>query len=91
MAAIFLERVNSVPLGDDKLSPSLEQWFSNTVDTVNHSFTQVDDAFNNLAAPSYTTVEIAALLSAAPNGSLYYDVTLNQLQAKVNGVLVVLA
>ena len=88
--AIVLDRIDSVPLSSDELSTELKAWLTVLVDSLNTIVQVTENGFNNLAAPQYTTLQIAALLADAPNGSIYYDTDLNQLQAKVNGVLVVL-
>lgn len=86
-----LDRIDAVPLAADNFSVEYRAWVAVLVDSLNSVINTVENALNNLAAPQFTTAEIAALVSDAPNGALFYDTTLNQLQAKVNGVLVVLA
>ena len=88
--AIFLDRIDAVPLGYDDLSFELDSWLSLVPDTLNENFQEIELAFNNLAAPQYTTLEITTLAVDAPNGALWYDTTTNQLKAKVNGVVVVI-
>jgi len=89
--ALNLDRFDSVPLTADDFSFEFRVWLTILVDSLNQVIGTIESSFNNLAAPSYTTVEIAALLADAPNGALFYDTDLDQLQAKVNGLLVVLA
>ncbi|RLA22963.1 MAG: hypothetical protein DRQ62_07085 [Gammaproteobacteria bacterium] len=87
--AVFLERINAVPVVNREFSFEFLQWLTTMVDSLNSVLEQIQD--NVGVAQQYTTVQITANLAAWPNGQLFYDTTLNQLQAKVNGALVVLA
>lgn len=86
---LALTRVNSFPQDKD-FGFMLNLWFASLVDTVNQAFDDVETKVNVTVAPSFTTAEITALAVSAPNGSLYYDTSTNELKAKVNGVVVVI-
>ncbi len=47
------------------------------VDSLNESLGDIQDAFNFLAAPSYTAAEIASMFTAGDlaNGNVLYDTT----------------
>lgn len=89
--AVFLDRIDAVPLAADDFSFEFRAWLAVLVDSLNSALSQIQNNFNSLSAPQYTTIDIAANLADAANGALFYDTDLNQLQAKVNGILVVLA
>jgi hypothetical protein len=88
---ITLERIDSVPLQSDNFSTEFSSWLSILCDSLNEVIQQLEDYINLPFAPSLTTVQITALPTTTPNGTLVYDSTTNQLKAKVNGVIVVLA
>lgn len=91
----FLDRVNSVPINNDKFSFEINLWLANLVDVLNENYLTLENAINlynnGLIVPSFTTVEITDLATAAPNGTMWYDTTTNNLKAKVNGIVVILA
>lgn len=93
--AIFLEKINAAPLNNEEFSFQMNSWISVLVDTLNEILVQIEDGLNRfdngLVAPSFTTAEITALAVSATNGTLWYDTTTNQLKAKVNNVVVVIA
>ncbi len=60
------------------------------IDTLNEALATIQDELNQTVAPSFTPAQITTLALTAPNGSLWYDTTTNQLKAKVNGVVVVI-
>lgn len=89
---IFLEFIDTVPLqGNEQLTFELQRWLTTLADTINSSFQQLQDAINNLSVPQFTTAQITALTVDASNGALFYDTDTNELKAKVNGTIVVLA
>lgn len=94
--AVFLERINAAPILDLDLTFEFLQWLTTLVDSLNTTIEQIQDGLNavsnnGLIVPSYTTVEIAGFAVDAPNGTMWYDTDLDELQAKVNGVVVVIA
>lgn len=92
--AIFLERVNAAPISNSNFTFEFNSWVSVLVDTLNETIATIQDEINRydngLYAPQYTTAQITALALTAPNGTMWYDTTTNQLKAKVNGVVVVI-
>lgn len=89
---IYLETINSVPLSSDEFSQDFESWLSSLVDTLNENIVTIEDSINGTArANHYTTAEITALAPTVPNGTFFYDTDTNQLKAKVNSVVVVIA
>lgn len=92
---IFLDRIDSVPLENDDFSFSMESWLSVLVDTLNENTVDTQNALNaninGLVVPSFTTAQITTLAVDAANGTMWYDTDTNQLKAKVNGVVVVIA
>lgn len=93
--AIFLDRIDSAPISDSDFDHQFLQWIWVLVDTLNESILKIQDAINGfddgLVAPSFTTAQITALAVTAANGTMWYDSTTNELKAKVNGVVVVIA
>jgi len=90
--SIFLQRIDAFsPATDAEFSFSYTTWLAVLIDTLNEIIRVIQDALNQTSAPQYTTTQITALAVDAPNGTLWYDITTNQLKAKVNGVVVVLA
>jgi len=93
--ALFLDKIDSAPLADDDFSFSFNSWVSNTVDALNETILDIQNQFNGisngLVVPQLTTAQITILALTAPDGVLWYDTTTNQLKAKVNGVVVVIA
>lgn len=87
---IFLERVSSAPLNEDDLSDELDSWFSTTVDELNETISQIENAINELAAPPFTQAQIIALAPSAQNGRIWYctDSAPPVFVGKVNGALV---
>ncbi len=89
--AIFLQRVDSAPLQGTDFPVFFQQWLAVLVDTLNEIIKTTQGAINVNVAPSFTTVQITTLATTASNGTFWYDTTTNQLKAKVNGVVVVIA
>lgn len=89
---MYFERIDSVPLQSDSFSQDFESWLSVTVDSLNEtlknlqSFTEASPV-----AKHYTSVEIINLLPVVPNGYFFYDTDTNELKAKVNDAIVVIA
>lgn len=97
MAQINLDRVDAAPwLDDNKIDYQLKRWITILVDTLNTTIGEIETALNalsqfGLTAPSFTTIQITALAINAPNGTMWYDTSTNQLKGKINGVVVVIA
>lgn len=93
--SVFLERVNSAPLSNSGFTFEFNSWVSILVDTLNEVIANIQDEINRydngLYAPQFTTAQITTLAATAANGTMWYDTTTNQLKAKVNGVVVVIA
>ena len=95
MSFLFLQRIDAVPLIGNGLNPELNRWLATLVDTLNTTIQEVQDALNalnqyGLTAPSFTTTQITALAVDAPNGTMWYDQTTNNLKAKINGIVVII-
>ena len=84
---IFLERVDAFPV-DESLSPDLMKSLTVMVDVINSAIQEAESAFNLLAAPPYTTAEITILAPTVPNGTFFYDTTVDELKTKKNGSIV---
>lgn len=89
--AVSISRVNTYSPAPQEFTFLFSSWISNTIDTINEAFNLIEARLNQLSAPQFTTVQITALAVDAPNGTFWYDTTTDQLKAKVNGVVVVLA
>lgn len=94
MANLFLDKVDTVPLFAEELSPPFEQWLSVLVDTLNENISRIEGVLGNgFQITSLTTAEITVLSTDAPNGTIWYctDHVLPCLVAKINNVLVQIA
>jgi hypothetical protein len=93
--SVFLDRVNSVPSPGDGFSFEFNSWLSVLVDTLNETLSLIQNELNRydngLYAPQFTTAQITTLSATAADGTMWYDTTTNELKAKVNGVVVVIA
>lgn len=90
--SLFLQRIDAFsPAADSEFSFSYITWLSVLIDTLNEIIATIQDALNQTSAPQYTTAQITTLALTSPNGTLWYDITTNELKALVNGVVVVLA
>lgn len=88
--SLFLDRMDSAPLQEDEFSFAFKQWVAVLVSALNEDISDIQDAFNFLAAPQYTSIEIADLLSAGDlvDGILLYDTVLNVYVGMQSGALV---
>lgn len=86
--SLFLQRIDTAPIGNNNLSFALNQWITVLIDTLNEIITAIQNAFNTLAASSYTSAEITAMAATLADGVVLYDSTLNVYVGKENGVLV---
>ncbi len=85
---LHLDSIDAVPLAADQFSFEFRSWLAALVDNLNYTISQLQA---NTIAPSYTTTEITAMAPDADNGALFYDTTTNELKAKVNNIIVVIA
>lgn len=86
--AIFLERVNAVPLQDLNFTPEFAQWLTIMVDSLNEVLADIESLFNELPAPQFTAAEITALSGGWPNGVIVYDTDSHEYVGKENNALV---
>lgn len=86
---IFLDRIDSAPIMNSEMDGQLLQWFWVLVDTLNENILDIQNAFNFLAAPSYTAANINTMFTAGQlvDGSVLYDTTNNVYVGKQSGVL----
>ena len=87
---LFFNRVDSVPISKNDFPYEFNQWLGILVDTLNEFIGDVQDDLNLLTPQSYTSVQIAQLLSdgALNNGVILYDSTLNLYVGMESGALV---
>lgn len=91
MANLFLDKIDTVPLFAEELSPPFEQWLSVLVDTLNENISSIEGVLGNgFQITSLTTAEITALSVDAPDGTIWYcnDHAPPCFVGKENGVLV---
>jgi hypothetical protein len=87
---VFLDRIDSAPVSHDEFSFVFSSWFSVLVDTLNESFSTIENNFNNIQIQPLTTAQIVAASVTAPDGSIWYssDHVPPVFVGKVNGALV---
>lgn len=83
--AVRYDLVPPPPIQDVEFHPVFEQWLCSITDVLNNYIASM----NPTALSRFTTEEITELYVGWPNGSMVYDVTTNQIKAKVNGAMVV--
>lgn len=90
MATIFLDRIDASPILSDVFEPPFASWLAVLVNVLNENIQDIQNAFNLLQARGYTTVEIAAMMTAGTilNGMLLYDTDLNVYVGMQSGALV---
>lgn len=88
--SIVLQRVDAVPLAGNQLDFLFQHWLITLVDGLNTTIEQIEARLNVVELPQLTTVQIMALAVDAPNGSLFYDTSTNQIKAKSNNIVVVI-
>ena len=88
--AIFLDRIDAVPLNGDKFSFEFNSWAAVMVDTLNEDLSDVQNALNLFSAPSYTAAQIATMFTDGDlaNGIFLYDTTNNEYVGMQSGALV---
>jgi hypothetical protein len=90
--AIFLDRIDAVPVLKTEFPFEYTSWVTNLVDTLNIDLQNIQDALNlfdnGLIAPSFTDVQIAAMAATLPDGIILYDNVNNEYVGKISGTLV---
>lgn len=89
--ATFLQRIDAAPIQGTNFPVFFQQWLAVLVDTLNEMIGTTQGAINVNVAPSFTTAQITTLAMTASNGTFWYDTDTNQIKAKVNNVVVVIA
>lgn len=78
MTAVFLNRIDSAPLDNDKFSYVFEAWLATSVDSLNEILVAIQDQFNGVGTPygptRLTQAQILALEADAKldDGVLIY-------------------
>ncbi len=76
--AIFLDRIDSVPIINSDFDAQLLQWIWVLVDVLNENIDEIQNGFNNLTAPNVALLtETVTLTSGSPSftvadGTLYH-------------------
>lgn len=87
--AIFLDRIDAVPLQYEEFSFEFEQWLSVLVDQLNELLRVIQENINDNLAQSFTAAEIGVLDTAGlPDGVVLYDTDNHVYVGKQNGTLV---
>lgn len=89
--AIFLDRIDAVPIASNKeFDPQFLQWLWVLVDTLNETLGDIQNAFNLLTAMGYTQTQITNMNIAGQleNGIILYDTTNNVYVGRQSGSLV---
>lgn len=88
--SLFIDRIDSAPIINEEFDPQFLQWIWVLVDSLNQTFTDLENAFNVLTAMSYSAADIVSLNAAGTlvNGVILYDMTNNVYVGKQNGLLV---
>lgn len=88
--ALFIERLDSVPVFGNDFTYEFNQWLANITDTLNEDIRVIQDSFNILNAPSYTATEVGTLESDGllSDGVVLYDTTNNVYVGRISGSLV---
>lgn len=88
--AVFLDRIDAVPLAADPFSDEYKAWVTVLVDSLNSVFNIVEQSINTLVVPSLTSAQIITASATAVDGTVWYatDGTPPNLVALINGSLV---
>lgn len=88
--AIFLDRIDAVPITTNDFDAQFVQWLWVLVDALNENLSDIQNAFNLLTAIGYTQTEITDMDTAGQlsNGVLLYDTTNNVYVGRQSGALV---
>ncbi len=90
MSTIFLDRIDAAPILGNLFEYPFATWLAVLVNVLNENIQDIQNAFNLLEARGYTTIEIAAMMTAGDldNGVLLYDTDLNVYVGMQSGALV---
>lgn len=73
---LFLDRIDSVPLDDEKFSESYNNWSAVMVDTLNEDLGDIQNQFNGVGIPygptRLTQAQIIAMAPTLPDSVLLY-------------------
>ena len=88
--AVFIGRLDTVPVLGNDFTFEFNQWLANTIDVLNEALETIQDSFNVFDAPSYTAVEITALQTDGEldDGVVLFDTTNNVYVGRISGALV---
>lgn len=88
--AIFLDRIDAVPITEIEIDSQFLQWLWILVDALNENISDIQNAFNLLTAVGYTQTQITDMNTAGQlgNGVLLYDTTNDVYVGKQGGSLV---
>ena len=88
--AVFIGRLDTVPVLGNDFTFEFNQWLANTTDVLNEALETIQNSFNTFNAPSYTAVEITALQTDGEldDGVVLFDTTNNVYVGRISGVLV---
>lgn len=94
--AIFIERIDSVPLNDDDFSYTFNSWLSVMVDTVNEDIVQIQDQLNGDLDATFITRKTSAQITALIDqnklpvlkvGAIWFDITISKLKVLVTAAV----
>ena len=87
---LFIDRVDAAPVLGSQFEYPFATWLSVLVNVLNENIQDIQGYFNLLQAQSYTSVQIAAMMTAGTlvNGVLLYDSTLDVYVGMQSGALV---
>lgn len=89
---VFLDKIDTAPLQATDFNFEFYSWISALIDTLNETFQQLEDLFNNgIQLPQYTNAQIIDLAASSPDGTMWYstdETPPNSVVVKVNGTLV---
>ncbi len=88
--AIFLDRIDAVPLSGSELDPQFLQWLWVLVDALNENLSDIQNALNLFTANNFTQTEITDMETAGQlnDGVILYDTTNNVYVGRQSGSLV---
>jgi hypothetical protein len=89
---VLLDTIDNVPVQGMKFTFEFERWLTTLADSLNSTIQTLQSTLytNGLTIPQFTTVQITAIAVNAPNGTLWYDTTTNNIKAKSNGIVVII-
>lgn len=88
--AIFLDRIDAVPLQGESFTFEYNSWVAVLVDTLNENLSDIQNSLNLYVSGNYTATEINDMLVAGTlvNGVFLYDTTNNVYVGMQSGALV---